>query len=213
MEEKMPQAKLKKEKPFTYGDLCHWPEDERWELIDGVAYDMTPPPLRIHQEISGELHRQLANFFFGKECRVYFAPFGVRFPKENEPDETVKNYVEPDISVVCDPKKLDDKGCRGAPDLVIEILSPSTSSKDHILKRALYEKQGVKEYWLVHPIDCLVTVYQLGKSGKYGVPMMYDRRGKIEVRLFPGLTVDLSSVFPPDTRIVKESPRKYTAKK
>ena len=205
----MPQAKKAVEKRFTYGDFCTWPEDERWELIEGVAYDMTPAPSRHHSTISVNLVTDLNNFFRGKPCEVHDAPFDVRLPRNREPDDKVETVVQPDILVVCDEKKLDDKGCRGAPDLVIEILSPSTASKDNIQKRRLYEKHGVKEFWLISPTARIVTVYRLESAGRFGRSDVYADTDIIKIELFPGLEIDLARVFPPQPKIVRESPRKY----
>ncbi len=206
----MPQAKTKPAaRRFTYGDYVTWPDDERWELIDGEAWNMGPAPARQHSLVSTELVRQLANFFQGKPCEVHDAPFDVRLPKNKEADDKVDTVVQPDIVVVCDPKKLDDKGCRGAPDLVIEILSPSTASRDHVTKRRLYERHGVKEFWLVSPNDRIVTIYRLGKNGQFGKPAIHGDDEAVEIPLFPGLAIDLRLVFPPLPRVVKESPARY----
>ena len=117
--------------------------------------------------------------------------------------------VQPDILVVCDETKLDEKGCRGAPDLVIEILSPSTASKDAIQKRALYEKHGVKQYWIVDPTNRLVMVYALQPDELFGKPMIFGETDKIEVLLFPGLAIDLATIFPYQPKVVKEGPSTY----
>ena len=142
---------------FTYADYCRWPDDERWELIEGMAYRMVTPGL-VHQAVVGELFLQIANYLRGKPCRPFIAPFDVRLPRGNEADEEVTTVVQPDISVICDPDKLDDRGCRGAPDWVIEVLSPNTAAKDQIQKLAAYEQAGVREVWLVHPTDRVVIV-------------------------------------------------------
>ncbi|MFZ2958663.1 MAG: Uma2 family endonuclease [Candidatus Ozemobacteraceae bacterium] len=205
----MQQAMKSVEQLFTYGDYCTWPEDERWELIDGVPFDMTPAPSRQHATISGNLFSHLHNFFSGKPCQVYNAPFDVRLPRNKEPDDDVDTVVQPDILVVCDEKKLDDKGCRGAPDLVIEILSPSTAPKDHITKKHLYEKHGVKEYWLVSPTDRIVTLYSRESSGGFGPAQFFSDSDIIRISIFPGLEIDLAKVFPLQPKIVRESPRKY----
>ena len=205
----MGHPEKKPDQRFTYADYCTWPEDERWELIDGVAYDMSPAPARVHSLISGELFRQMANFFADKPCEVHAAPFDVRLPKGDEPDNKVDTVLQPDILVVCDEGKLDDKGCRGAPDLVVEILSPSTASKDCIQKRALYEKHGVKEYWLVDPWNRVVTIYCLGSDNLFGKPLVFGDTDKIKVGLFPDLEIDLSTIFPAQPKIVRESPAKY----
>jgi Uma2 family endonuclease len=104
--------------------------------------------------------------------------------------------VQPDISIVCDEEKLDEKGCIGAPDMIIEVISPGTSSRDNILKRALYEKAGVREFWLLHPTDQILTVYQLKKKG-YGKPEIYDAYAKVTPGIFPDLEIDLKSIIQP----------------
>jgi len=157
----MPREKGKPTKGFTYSDYLAWPEDQRWEVIDGAPFDMTPGPEAAHQEVSSNLHGILWAFFEGKPCRVFSAPFDVRLPKRGETEDKASSVVQPDVMVVCDPAKIDVKGILGAPDFIIEVLSLSTASKDHIIKRALYERHGVKEYWLVHPLDRIVTVYRL----------------------------------------------------
>jgi len=181
----------------TYGDYLTWPEDERWELIDGVPYNMTPAPSRRHQDLVVELGAQIRDFLRGKPCKVYVAPFDVRLPDANEADEVVLTVVQPDVAVICEASKLDDKGCRGAPDFIIEIVSPSTSPKDQIEKVALYERHGVKEYWIVHPWDNLLTIRLLGADGKYGIPTIRKGEGRVQVATLPGLEVDLDSVFAP----------------
>lgn len=194
---------------FTYADYCTWPDEERWELIDGVAFDMTAAPSRPHSLISGELFRQLANFFEGKPCEVHDAPFDVRLPRGDEPDEEVDTVVQPDILVVCDPSKLDDKGCRGAPDLAVEILSPSTGSKDAILKRERYQKAGVRQYWIIDPERREVNVLELDAGGRYVLAATHGDTGKAPVTLFPGLEIDLDKVFARLPKVVRESPARY----
>ena len=170
------------------------PEDERWELIDGVPYNMTPAPTPKHQEILGELFRILANWLKGNKCRVYMAPFDVRLAGAEVLDTVIDKVVQPDIAVVCNPQKIDDRGCLGAPDMVIEILSPSTFKKDLGIKLALYESSGVKEYWVVHPLDETVMVFQLQK-GQYGKPTVYSVPDEIPVGVFEDLIIPLESVF------------------
>jgi len=152
---------------FTYADYCTWPDEERWELIDGEAYAMSPAPARIHQEVVVALVAQIHGALDGTACQVYVAPFDIRLPDQDEADEAIETVVQPDIAVICNPAKLDEKGCRGAPDWIIEVLSPSTAAKDQIRKRELYERHGVLEYWLVHPTDRILFVYRLGADG-YG---------------------------------------------
>lgn len=180
---------------YTYGDYTTWPDEERWELIDGVPYNMSPAPSRIHQKILGDLHRQVANYLIGKTCEVYIAPFDVRLPKGDESDEQIDTVVQPDLVVVCDRKKLNERGCKGAPDLVVEVLSPGTAGKDMKTKLSLYERVGVKEYWLVDPMNKTVQVYQLEIEGIYGRPDIYTETDHLKVGLFPDLEIDLSLVF------------------
>ena len=179
---------------YSYADYLTWPEDERWELIDGVPYNMTPAPTPKHQEILGELFRILANWLKGNRCRVYMAPFDVRLAGSEIPDSVIDKVVQPDISVVCDPQKIDDRGCLGTPDMIIEILSPSTFKKDLGIKLALYESSGVKEYWVVHPLDETVMVFRL-QNGQYGKPKVYSVPDEIPVELFEDFIIPLESVF------------------
>ena len=129
-----------KDEHFTYGDYLKWDDSERWELIDGIAYNMTPAPSRFHQQVSIELCFQLVNHLRDTTCKVYAAPFDVRLLEADEADESVTTVVQPDISVICDPSKLDDRGCKGSPDLIVEILSPATARKDRAGRRCT---QGV----------------------------------------------------------------------
>ncbi len=181
---------------FTYGDYCQWSDEERWELIHGVAYAMTAPT-RIHQKIVLELGRQIANYLQGKICEPYIAPFDVRLPQKNEADKYVNTVVQPDISVICDPKKLDEKGCRGAPDWIIEILSPSTAFKDMDTKRALYELHGVREYWLIHPTELWGMIYLLDSEGHYNVPHIFALENETIVSIFPELSLNWQFLAPP----------------
>jgi len=183
----LPQKK--EEQRYTYADYCQWDDGERWELIDGVSYLMSPAPLRTHQGISRELTRQLANFLIGKPCKVYAAPFDVRLNADTY-DDTV---VQPDLLIVCDSSKLDDKGCTGAPDMVIEILSPSTGRHDKLVKFQTYQKAGVREYWIVDPDTRTVQVNIL-ENGKY-VAAMYGDTGIAPVHILEGCTVNLRDVF------------------
>ncbi|MBI5015093.1 MAG: Uma2 family endonuclease [Deltaproteobacteria bacterium] len=180
---------------YTYGDYLTWPDGERWELFGGEPRAMTPGPNRRHQELLISRGSTFHAYLVGKTCRVYPAPFDVRLSRGAESDEAVDTVVQPDLLVVCDPAKLDDRVCRGAPDLVVEITSPSTASLDPIRKKTLYERHGVREYWLVHPVDRVVMVYRLGADGAFGAPAVYGPEDTIPVGLFDDLTVDLREVF------------------
>ena len=188
--------KERSEKHFTYGDYLTWPDEERWELIRGEAYAMSPAPNRRHQKFSGAIFYQMYSFFEEKPCEVYHAPFDVRFPDfPGQADDDIDTVVQPDIAVVCDRSKLDDRGCRGAPDLVVEILSPSTAAKDLREKLDLYESRGVREYWVLHPVENLVTVFLLNDAGTYGKPSVHAGDESVKSRTFEGLAVDLKKVF------------------
>ena len=186
--------KQKYDNLFTYGDYRLWPENERWELIGGAAHAMSPAPMTQHQGILGALFAKFYMFLQGKRCRVFVAPFDVRLPEGDEADDDIETVVQPDIVVICDRKKLDRRGCKGAPDLVIEIVSPSTARKDTHEKLTLYERHGVKQYWLVFPGEHVAQVHEL-RDGKYGAPTMYADNDRIAVSLFPGLEIDLAAVF------------------
>lgn len=185
---------LPKQNPgYTFADYLTWDEAERWEIIDGTPY-MQSAPSRLHQEILMELARQFSNYLLDKSCKVYPAPFCVRLDVE-EADSEVKNVVEPDITIVCDSSKLDEKGCKGSPDMIIEILSPSTAKTDKVIKFNKYEKAGVKEYWVIEPEQKLVSVFWLQANNKYGRPEMYTDEDTIRVSIFSDLEIDLKSVF------------------
>ena len=180
---------------YTYGDYLQWDDGERWELIDGVPYDMTPAPNRRHQQIATELTRQFATFLLDKPCQVYAAPFDVRLPEGDEEESEISTVLQPDISVICDSHKLDDAGCIGAPDLIVEILSPSTARKDYKEKFLCYERTGVKEYWLADPSANTVTVFKLGADKRYGRPDVYGGEETVVVGIFPDLEIELALVF------------------
>jgi Uma2 family endonuclease len=190
----MPQPQLERNN-YNFGNYLTWSEEKRWEIIDGIPYMMTAPS-RTHQEISMELTFQIRTFLNNKSCKVYAAPFGVRFPKGNEKsDQEIATVVEPDITVVCDQSKLDDQGCKGTPDFIIEIVSPSSVKIDMLNKFYLYEKEGVKEYWIVEPNGKIVTVFILGDNGRYGRPEVYSEDNEIQVNVFKDLKINLKPVF------------------
>lgn len=185
---------IEKNKLYTYAEYKRWPEGARYELIDGTVFDMSPAPGMTHQKVSMNLSKEIANFFEEKPCLVFCAPFDVFFPDEDEKEEDIKNIVQPDISIICDESKLSEKGCTGAPDVVIELISPSTASHDQIAKLRLYEKYGVREYWIVHPIDRIVWKYVL-ENGVYEKPELFDYKGKPSFKTFPDLEIDLYKAF------------------
>jgi Uma2 family endonuclease len=155
-------AAINPDERYTYKEYKNWPEGERWEIIEGVAYAMSPAPTRSHQRFVVDLVGKLYAFLSGKPCELLVSPIDVFLPAspEDEEDE-VDTIVQPDVIVVCDRQKLIDKGVRGGPEFVVEILSPSTAMKDLSKKKALYAKHGVQEYWIVNPEDLAVLAYRL----------------------------------------------------
>lgn len=184
---------------FTYGDYRRWAGDERWELIDGEALAMSPSPSRRHQDLLVALLTRIAAALGDRGCRVYPAPFDVRLPGPGETGDDVTTVVQPDLSVVCDSSKLDDAGCVGAPDWVIEILSPATAARDRVQKREVYERHGVPEYWVVDPEAETVTVYRRcsAEPGKFAEPEVHSGPDASLATPLPGLRLTGSEIFEP----------------
>jgi Uma2 family endonuclease len=176
--------------PYTYKNYLDTDEGFRAEIVDGRLYVMDPPS-RYHQGIDRNLLVKIALFLEGKPGKVYPAPFGVRlFPKDDLSDDT---YFEPDITVICDPSKLEDRGCKGAPDMIIEILSPSNRQNDMLVKFRKYLQAGVREYWIVDPEGKTVHVCILDQ-GQYRVSV-YDETQTAAVSVLPGCVIDLKDIF------------------
>ena len=187
----------KSQELHTYADYLHWHEG-RWEIIAGEIFNMTPAPARLHQKLLGELFFLLQSYLKKKNggCEVYPAPFDVRLGAvADEVDDAIDTVVQPDIVVVCDPKKLDERGCNGAPDLVVEILSPSTAKHDLKTKRQLYEQYGVKEYWLVQPVDQILMVYILDEKGCYNKADIYGTDDELQTDLFADFVLKMNELF------------------
>lgn len=174
---------LAQQNTYTEEDYYNLPENIHAELIDGQFYLMSAPS-RIHQEILGFLFKKIAYYIDGKKgnCKVYSSPFAVKLFDDD------KTIVEPDISVICDPNKLTDRGCSGAPDWIIEIISPSTASHDHIYKLNLYAKGGVKEYWIADPLCRKIFVYHLEQTAFNADS--YSFQDKIKVNIYDDLWID-----------------------
>lgn len=192
---------LIRESSYTYEDLLSWDDGVFYELYDGIPVIMESPS-DIHQTISMELARQLANFLMGKKCRVFSAPFDVRlFEQPGDTPKDVDTVVQPDLTVVCDQSKIDRRGIHGAPDLVVEITSPSTRRYDRLLKLNRYMRAGVREYWIVDPAERLVWVYTL-ENGFYHAATVYSAdsvQPAVPVGVLEGCEIDLSTVFPEHT--------------
>ncbi|HVJ49936.1 Uma2 family endonuclease [Desulfitobacterium sp.] len=182
------------DKKYTYTDYLTWPEDERWEIIEGVPY-MHAAPTWQHQSISGELYRQISNYLVDNPCRVFASPFDLRLPEANETDEQTRCVVQPDLAIVCNNEGLRGTGYYGIPTMVIEITSPSSSKVDRLYKFNMYEKAGVKEYWIVEPEGKIVSVFILQNNTRYGRPEVYSEDDQIAVRVFPDFSLNLKSVF------------------
>lgn len=178
---------------YSYADYLKWDFEEIVELIKGKIFAKAAAPNRRHQEVSANLTSRLWLFLKNHPCKVYSAPFDVRFSK-NPNDEKVKSVVQPDISVICDPFKLDDKGCLGAPDLIVEILSPGNSRVELQNKYELYQEYGVREYWVIHPTECTVLIYTL-VDGKFQPSRLFTAGDKITSSVIPGFELDLEEVF------------------
>lgn len=180
---------------YSYSNYLNWLFPERVELIKGKIFKMSPAPSRVHQEVSINLLNPIVNFLKGKPCKVYSAPFDVRFPKESKADKDVYTVLQPDICVVCDKSKLDARGCIGAPDLVIEILSPGNTKMELLNKYRVYEEFGVKEYWVVSQSDQSILIYTLNDSGKFQPSKIFTHSEKITSSVLPGFELELDDVF------------------
>jgi Uma2 family endonuclease len=178
---------------YNYADYLQWSFEGMVELINGKIFKMSPAPSSKHQFLSGNLFGMLWNYLKGKPCQVVSAPFDVRLSKFKE-DKLVNSVVQPDLCIICDPTKIDEKGCNGAPDMIVEILSPSTALRDLDLKFKLYEENGVKEYWIIQPNDQTVSIFDLMDS-KFTLRGIYHREKIVEVKTI-GLDIDLNEVFP-----------------
>ena len=187
-------APLPQEKRYTYADLLSWDDSTRYELYDGQPVALASPS-DVHQTICAELLRQLANYLVGKQCKVFPAPFDVRiFEEDGDSPDDVDTVLQPDLMVVCDQNKVDQRGVHGAPDLVIEILSPSSLRCDRLVKFNLYQKAGVREYWIVDPDSRTVSVYTL-EDGAYHAAVVYSHDLAVPVGVLDDCRIDLPAVF------------------
>lgn len=190
----MKLADLDLEKAYTYADYLQWTFRERVELIKGKIFKMSPAPSPLHQVLAMEISGQLWSFLKGNKCRVYPAPFDVRLSLRSATDEQINTVVQPDICVVCDMTKIDAKGCLGAPDIVIEILSPSNNEKELRYKYEVYEQAGVKEYWVVFPAEKTLIAYTL-TSGKFEGSRPHVSGDMFYSSALPGFSLDTTTLF------------------
>ncbi|MDQ3682369.1 MAG: Uma2 family endonuclease [Bacteroidota bacterium] len=180
---------------YTYADYLQWKFEERVELIKGRIFKMSPAPNPKHQQVSIKLSSRIFNLLEGKNCQVYAAPFDIRLPVKNRKrDNEITNVVQPDICIICDELKIDERGCCGAPDLVIEILSPGNTKKEVKIKFELYEEAGVKEYWIVYPAEENIAVFLLSENGKFNGAKIYAAGDHIESTI-KGLSINVNDIF------------------
>jgi Uma2 family endonuclease len=183
---------------YTYADYLKWTFDEAVELIKGRIFPMAAP-LSNHQKVSGNLHRIISNFLYRKSCEVYSAPFDVRLPKpmsQRKHDEDIITVVQPDVLIVCDESKIDRRGCNGAPDWIIEILSKGTEDKDVKDKFEVYEESGVREYWIASVEDRTILVYRLQADGIYKADRRpYAKADTIVVGVLEGFSLQVDDIF------------------
>lgn len=181
---------------YTYADYLLWHFKERVELIKGKVFKMSPAPSSSHQDISRELTFLLGDVFRKTNCKMYIAPFDVRLInyKESGEDNQIISVVQPDLCVICDRSKIDEKGCIGAPDLIVEILSPGNSKKEMDIKFDLYQENKVQEYWIVNPTEKNILIYVLKDDVYIGLkPFIYE--SKLQSQLFPKLKFAVKKVF------------------
>lgn len=198
-EDELPPVKTLNEIDFSaiysYADYMRFEFEERLEIIKGYIFRMSPAPSRIHQKISGRIYVPIYNALNGHQCEVYSAPFDVRLAKKTQDDKEVFTVVQPDIVVVCDPAKLDNRGCIGAPDIVVEILSPGNNKKELINKYEVYEEAGVKEYWIVSPTHKTFFRYILDENRKFQPTKMLTEGEEVTTKIIPGFKMVLDEVF------------------
>ena len=183
---------------YTYADYLTWRFEQGVELIKGKIFKMSPAPSRKHQKISGKLYGKIFIALQNNICELYAAPFDVRLldkKKSSKANQEVYTVVQPDICVICDKTKLDEKGCIGAPDLIIEILSPGNSKKEMKTKYALYEEAGVLEYWIVFPSEHVLQQFVLNEQGKYALKNSFTEDEVFNAHIFPDLQIDLAEIF------------------
>lgn len=183
-------------KRYSYADYLTWLDDKRRELFNGFIKLISPAPLRKHQIISTNLLGEIHYFLKKKKCEIYSAPFDVRFPKKNAiENKNIHTVLQPDISIICDLKKLDRRGCLGAPDMIIEIVSGDNPKRDVEHKFNIYQEHGVREYWTVFPEARTVNVFLLNDKNKYSLKGAYAENGKVKVNIFDDLHIELEDIF------------------
>ncbi|MDL2305570.1 Uma2 family endonuclease [Bacteroides sp. OttesenSCG-928-D19] len=191
---------LDPKKRYTYANYLTWLDDKRRELLDGFVHLMSPAPTLTHAQVSGNVFVSFRSYIKKNKgkCKAFTAPFDVRLPNSKEAaDDKIYTVVQPDICIICDESKLDMRGCLGAPDMIVEILSPSTQKYDLNDKFNIYEASGVKEYWVISPKEKAVNVFILQDDGRYDKGSVYELGGKedVPVQTLQGLTLTLNEIF------------------
>lgn len=180
---------------YSYANYLTWLFDDRVEIIKGKVFKMSPAPSPLHQEISANISSAFHKYLKGKPCKIYYAPFDVRFPEKSKADKDIFTVLQPDICVICDLEKIDERGCLGAPDIVIEILSPGNNKTELLNKYFIYEEFGVKEYWVVSPGEKTLLKYTLDSKGKYQSSKLFTLSEKVYSEVLPGFQLDMDAVF------------------
>ncbi len=193
-------------KEYTYADLQRIDDDNRYEIINGNLYLMSAPTV-THQMIAGAIHAQLYNFLLGKTCKVFIPPIDVALSKNKE-DNKIKNIVQPDVLVVCDPNKIEKKKIFGAPDFIVEVLS-NDRRHDMLYKFNLYQNWGVKEYWMIDPEEGIIMPYILNENGFYERTKFYDFREEIPVKVLDGCKICLKQLYEDNKELFEKIPENY----
>jgi Uma2 family endonuclease len=187
-------ADLDLTKTYTYADYLKWTFDERLELIKGKIFTMSPAPGTNHQRLSLRLGQWIANYLTGKPCEVFLAPFDVRLPRRSKSDQQILTVLQPDVCVICDPKKVDEKGCIGAPDIVVEVLSLGNNKKELQNKYEVYEEAGILEYWIIHPLEKTFLKYTL-IDDKFQPSRLLTIGDEVTTEILPGFILSLDELF------------------
>jgi Uma2 family endonuclease len=187
-------ADLDMNKVYTYADYFQWKFEERVELIKGKIFKMSPAPNRFHQELAGDIYAMLHYFLRGKECKTYIAPFDVRLPRKSKDDKDIITVLQPDVCVICDLTKLDKRGCVGAPDIIVEVLSPGNNSREMKNKFEVYEEAGVREYWVVSPQNQTFLIHTL-ENGRFQLSPVKVPGDVVASSVLPGFSLDLTELF------------------
>ena len=197
-QEIMQLSDLDLSKTYTYADYLQWKFAERIELIKGKIFRMSPAPSSAHQRISRKILVAIDVFLSGKPCEIFCAPFDVRLTKRSKDNHEVKTVVQPDICVICDRSKIDKAGCIGAPDIVVEIISPGNNKTELQNKFEIYEENGVQEYWIVSPQDKTFLKYTLNQEGIYIGSKLLPSNAEVTTPILPGFVLNLEEVFAED---------------